>query len=122
MPHSHHFGALGDRPYEERQQRPGDYDAVVSQGPIAVHAREHLATSDRGVAMFRRMLREGIQAVADGRDPMGLDRSNGGPIRTYTQNAVIEAPAAATSEADREQLLGFGRRVLAGEFRLTHLR
>ena len=117
-----HFGALGDRPYEERQRRPGDYDAVVSQGPIGVHAREHLGTSDRGVAMFRRMLREGIQAVASGSDPMGLVRDKSGPIRTYTQNAVIEAPAAATPEADRELLLDYGRRALAGEFRPAHLR
>src|SRR5262249_33314996 len=40
-------------PYEERQLIPGDYDAQVSQRPIAIHALENLVSSDRGVVMLR---------------------------------------------------------------------
>ena len=29
------IGQTPDRPYEERQREPGDYDACASQGPIA---------------------------------------------------------------------------------------
>jgi nitrite reductase/ring-hydroxylating ferredoxin subunit len=111
-----HFGALDDRPFEERQRQPGDYDAVVSQGPIAIHSRENLVATDRGVVMFRRLLREGIRTVQRGEDPKGLWRSDD-IIRTYTQNMVIKAPQAATPEADRELMRSIGRRVLDGEFR-----
>ena len=40
----------------EHQQYPGDYEAMVSQGAIARHSEEHLATSDRGIVMLRRLL------------------------------------------------------------------
>ena len=43
------FGQSGDRSYAERQRFPADYDAQSSQRPIAVHALEHLASTDRGV-------------------------------------------------------------------------
>ena len=57
------FGQYEDRPYGERQWIPGDHDAQVGQGPINVHAMEHLGTQDRGIVMFRRFVRRGIQAV-----------------------------------------------------------
>lgn len=61
-----------ERPYRERQWIPGDHDAQVSQGPINVHALEHLGTQDRGIVMFRRFARRSIQAVEKGQDPKGL--------------------------------------------------
>jgi hypothetical protein len=115
-----HLGTLDDRPFEERQRQPGDYDAVVSQGPIAIHSRENLAATDRGVVMFRRLLREGIRTVQRAEDPKGLSRS-GEVIRTYTQNMVLKAPQAPTPEAERDLLRTIGRRVLAGEFRPADL-
>ena len=42
------FGQSDDRPYEERQRHPADFDAQASQREIAVHALEHLASTDRG--------------------------------------------------------------------------
>ncbi len=62
------------RSYEDTQRRPGDREAQLSQRPIAVHALEHLATSDRGIAMFRRHLKEAVDAVARGEDPPGIVR------------------------------------------------
>ncbi len=44
-----------DMTVEERQDNPNDYEAQVGQGPISLHSEEHLATSDRGIAMQRRM-------------------------------------------------------------------
>ena len=55
-----------ERPYEERQRQPGDYEAQVSQRPIAIHALEHRASSDAGVARLRRLLRQRIRALAAG--------------------------------------------------------
>ena len=57
---------------EEHQRFPGDYEAQVSQGPIAAHSEEHLATSDIGVAKLRRLLKQQLDAVALGRDPAGV--------------------------------------------------
>ncbi len=109
------FGQTDERPYEERQRIPGDYDAQVGQGPIAVHGYEHLATSDRGVAMFRRLVRKGIQDVQAGKDPMGIVRTPG-VIPTYAQDTVVRLPRAETEEADRARLRETGRKVVAGDF------
>ena len=49
-------------------------EAQVSQRPIARHALENLATSDRGVVMFRRLLSEAIDAMERGEDPPGVIR------------------------------------------------
>ncbi|MEJ7930521.1 aromatic ring-hydroxylating dioxygenase subunit alpha [Ramlibacter sp. AN1015] len=57
---------------EERQRYPGDWEAQVGQGPITLHSEEHLATSDKGVAMLRRTLAQQIKAVQEGKDPAGL--------------------------------------------------
>ena len=57
---------------EEHQDTPGDYEAQAGQGPISLHTEEHLATSDRGIAMQRRMLERSIRAVMDGGDPEGV--------------------------------------------------
>jgi 5,5'-dehydrodivanillate O-demethylase len=46
----------------------------LSQGPIAQREREHLRSSDRGVVMVRRLLRQAIQDVQAGKDPRGLIR------------------------------------------------
>ncbi|HEX7055507.1 MAG TPA: aromatic ring-hydroxylating dioxygenase subunit alpha [Burkholderiales bacterium] len=108
-------GQTGDRPYEDRQRRPGDYDAQTGQGPIAVHAREHLAPSDRGVVMLRRMIREGIRAVAAGEDPYGA-RPESMPVRTYAQDTVLRIPPAADPEAEHRLLVETGRKVLEGHY------
>ncbi len=110
------FGQTAERPYEDRQRIPGDYDAQVGQGPIAVHALEHLTSSDRGVIMFRKMLRDGIRAVAEGRDPKGAVREPGRVFPTYAQDTVLRVPPAATPEAERRLLREIGRQAAAGEY------
>ena len=62
------------RTYEDSQRNPDDREAQVSQRPIAVHALEHLATSDRGVVLFRRLLRRALADVREGRDPPNVFR------------------------------------------------
>jgi len=107
------FGQSGDRPYAERQRFPADYDAQASQRPVAVHALEHLASTDRGVIMLRRIVRDGIRAVARGEDPYGVAWPEGRSIRTFTQDLVLRIPPAATPEADRQLLRATGRQVVA---------
>jgi len=57
---------------EERQDRPGDYEAQAGQGPVSLHSEEHLVTSDRGIAMQRRMLEREIEKVMRGGNPLGV--------------------------------------------------
>jgi nitrite reductase/ring-hydroxylating ferredoxin subunit len=59
---------------EEHRRFPGDYEAQVGQGPIAAHSAEHLRTSDRGIALLRRLLRKQLDVVAAGGDPAGVER------------------------------------------------
>jgi len=56
----------------EHQQFPGDYEAMVSQGPIAKHSEEYLATTDEGIALLRRLLKKQLQRIAQGQDPAGV--------------------------------------------------
>ena len=51
-----------------------DYMAWETQGPLADRSVERLATSDRGVVMYRDMLRREIERVEQGLDPKGLIR------------------------------------------------
>ena len=105
------FGQTDERPYEERQRVPGDYDAQMSQRPIAVHALEHLATTDRGVIMIRRSIRQGIRAAQAGKDPKGIVRQEGAVIPTYTHDTVVHLPPAKTAQADKELLRQTGRKI-----------
>src|SRR5262249_10413034 len=76
-------GQVAADSYEEGQRRPGDYEAQVSQRPIAVHGLEHLGATDRGVTMFRNQIRRGIRAVDAGREPTGVFRDPDAVIPTY---------------------------------------
>jgi nitrite reductase/ring-hydroxylating ferredoxin subunit len=101
-------GQYPDRPYAERQRQPGDYEVQVSQRPIAVHALENLGSTDRGVAMWRRLVRQGIRAVAAG-EPVA--RPPAGAVPTYTQDTIVRIPPRP--DGDRELLRELGRRVAA---------
>ena len=62
----------GDMTEEQHQDFPSDWEAQLGQGPISLHSEEHLATSDRGVVMLRRQIRQQIKIVQDGGDPIGV--------------------------------------------------
>lgn len=51
-----------------------DMIAWVGQGPIADRAREHLMSSDRGVALYRKLLEENMVRIERSEDPMGVIR------------------------------------------------
>ena len=61
------FG-LGDRSQDDAAQD--------NQGRERIYDRslENLGTSDRGIVLYRRMLRDSIEAVEQGRDPVGVIR------------------------------------------------
>ena len=82
-----------ERDYVERQRRPDDWEAQVGQGPIVNHTREHLGTSDRGVVMFRRLLRDGHKAIEAGEDPPGILRNEKAPVVRIGARNQVTAPA-----------------------------
>jgi 5,5'-dehydrodivanillate O-demethylase len=55
-------------------ERDQDDAAQESQGRIADRTTEHLASSDRGIIMLRKMWREAIDAVAAGNEPLHVLR------------------------------------------------
>lgn len=104
-------GQTGEPTYEQRQRAPGDWDAWVSQGGITRHGWENLGLTDRGISMYRKLLRRGIRAVKRGEEPQGLVRTMNGPIETFSHNTVKRIPPAATDAEDRALSLAFGRKV-----------
>jgi phenylpropionate dioxygenase-like ring-hydroxylating dioxygenase large terminal subunit len=104
-------GQLPPDTYEEAQRRPQDFEAQVSQRPIAVHGLEHLGATDRGVTIFRNQIRRGIKAVKAGEDPIGLFRDTDAVIPTYCNDTIVRAPAAKTPELDKKLMRETGRRL-----------
>ena len=84
---------------EEHQQFPGDWEAQVGQGPITLHSDEHLATSDQGVVMLRRLLQRQLDAVAVGRDPAGVSFDPAAPpVMFEAGNYIIPRHDAKAAE------------------------
>jgi hypothetical protein len=111
------FGQSDDRPYAERQRHPADYDAQASQREIAVHALEHLASTDRGVIMLRRIVHDGIRAVQAGRDPRQILRGARAPITTHCQDTVLRIAPEKDPAVDTRLLRETGRKVALGDSR-----
>jgi nitrite reductase/ring-hydroxylating ferredoxin subunit len=96
-------GSLLERSYEERQRKPDDLEAQEGQRTIAVHALENLGHSDTGVVMLRRILREQIQRVDKGLDPINLvrDPDINHRIPTHAWNTIL-SPAEAARHTDED--------------------
>jgi 5,5'-dehydrodivanillate O-demethylase len=54
--------------------RDQDRMAQENQGPITDRSQEYLGWTDRGIVIYRNMLREALQAIEEGRDPVGIIR------------------------------------------------
>jgi nitrite reductase/ring-hydroxylating ferredoxin subunit len=99
------FGQSAERPYEDRQAIPGDYDAMVSQGGVAIHDHEHLGRNDVGVVLFRSLLAEGIDMVERGEDPPYINWKDGEVQTTFVNNQARRVPEGKTPPKDRAILL-----------------
>lgn len=62
-----------------------DMMAWISQGTIADRTRENLGASDKGLAIYRRVLRREMKKMEDGEDPMGV-------VRDAQKNQRIDLP------------------------------
>jgi hypothetical protein len=104
-------GQVAAETYRQGQLHPGDFEAQVSQRPIAIHGLEHLGATDRGVTMLRRQIMRGIRAVEAGDDPIGVIRDAGGVIPTYCNNTVVVLPEAGDAATDRAIMRKTGLRL-----------
>ena len=104
-------GQSGDRPYEERQRDPGDWEAQCSQRPIAIHAMEHLGATDRGVAMHRQLIRRAIESRVHPKGAAERQANGDGLIPTHSHDTILHVPAQAGGD-DRALLRDLGRQVL----------
>ncbi len=60
-----------------------DSMAWETQGPVADRGREHLGASDEGIMILRKLLKEQIEIVRKGGEPLGV-------IRDPEKNTLIE--------------------------------
>ena len=59
---------------------------------MTIHSEEHFGQSDRGILMIRRMLSEQLEALAAGRDPVGISfDDNARPVEFEAGNFIREA-------------------------------
>ncbi|WP_027855168.1 Rieske 2Fe-2S domain-containing protein [Marinobacterium litorale] len=83
--------------YKDCQYAPGDYEAIISQRPIAVHALENPTRFDAGLYMFRKMLRDAVRGNNPDATPEGfakwLEGMNGAP-NSYCCGNVLDIPEA----------------------------
>lgn len=68
----------------EHQQYPGDYEAMTGQGVFANRSEEHLAQSDIGIVMLRRLVQKQLDAVQQGKDPAGVSFDLDAPPVTFS--------------------------------------
>lgn len=91
------------------KQPDGEYDLTTfetqdqmaweTQGPLVDRETELLGTTDRGIIMFRKLLREQIERVQHGEEPEGL-------IRDPAVNTGISFSVSTGQRTMRQRLLG----------------
>ncbi|MSP67696.1 MAG: ring-hydroxylating oxygenase subunit alpha [Alphaproteobacteria bacterium] len=108
-------GQVNNRSFAEAQRAPGDWEAAVSQRPIAIHALENPMQGDIGVYLYRRILRNAIRGKTAAARPERMHERAGKdlPTHCYSSNTVLEIARRASVVEDEEMIRRLGRDVLA---------
>ena len=77
-----------------------DMMAWVTQGAVADRTREHLGASDKGVALYRRVLKREMKKVQEGLDPMGV-------LRDPARNGRIDLPTETKKHHNSDGFAAF---------------
>ena len=108
------IGQTRHRSYDEKQRIPGDYEAIVSQGPISIHGLEHPGKSDVGVYMCRSLLRDAIRGKTAPDPTRALVEAGAtDTLPRYTSDSVLRLSRHPDKEKDRELLRKAAHQVLA---------
>jgi 5,5'-dehydrodivanillate O-demethylase len=83
VPLRHSQLKTGARDYDMSQVSAQDSMAWETQGPLMDRSQEHLGIEDEGIIELRKMLREQIDRVEQGREPLGV-------IRDPARNQLID--------------------------------
>ena len=89
--------------YKDCQYAPGDYEAIISQRPIAIHALENPTKFDAGVFMFRKLLRDAVRGKNPQSGPEQFAqwlRDNAGQPNSYCSGNVFDLPVGRTTEEE----------------------
>jgi tert-butyl alcohol monooxygenase / tert-amyl alcohol desaturase len=124
-------GQVGNRPYEEGQRNPGDWEILTSQGKIAVHELENPGTTDGGVYLWRKLLRAAIRGARPAANPKTMSEyaARHSPVPLYSQDSVLDIPVRPGQD-DQKLIREVGRQVLevirsgdhlSGSDRVTHI-
>lgn len=108
------IGQTRHRTYDEMQRAPGDYEVIVSQGPMAIHELEHPGRSDVGVYMCRTLLREAVAGKTPA-DPVRAraETSTEETLPRYTSDTKLRIRRIANNEKDRENIRKAAHQVFA---------
>jgi 5,5'-dehydrodivanillate O-demethylase len=87
-----------------------DMMAWVTQGPVAERPLERLGESDKGIILYRRLLREQIAIAEEGKDPMNVfrDPAKNTILHIPTEHSLVETTQArrlSTGQAPYSQLM-----------------
>jgi 5,5'-dehydrodivanillate O-demethylase len=85
-----------------------DIMSWVTQGAICDRTKEILATSDKGIILYRRLLFEQLARIKQGKEPMGV-------IRDANKNQIIEFP-------QEKNKFGAGNSFLQESIAMSHVR
>jgi hypothetical protein len=102
--------------YKDCQYAPGDYEAIISQRPIAIHALENPTKFDAGLYMFRKLLRDAVRGTNPQAGPEQFAqwlRDCGGEPNSYCSGNVFDLPVGRTTEEEVTLRRYLAKQVLA---------
>jgi hypothetical protein len=102
--------------YKDAQYAPGDYEAIISQRPIAVHALENPTKFDAGLFLFRKMLRDAVRGTnpaASAREFAEWFKEQGGTPNSYCSGNVFDIPEGETVEQEVAQRRKVTRQIVS---------
>lgn len=106
-----------ERPgYKAAQYAPGDYEAIISQRPIAVHSLENPTKFDAGLFLFRKMLRDAVRGTnpaASAENFAQWLRDQHGTPNSYCSGNVFDIPEGETLEEEVSHRRAVIKRVVA---------
>lgn len=89
--------------YKDCQYAPGDYEAIITQRPIAVHALENPTKFDAGLYMFRKLLRDAVRGTNAKAGPEEFAkwlRDCEGQPNSYCSGNVFDLPIGRTTQEE----------------------